>query len=91
MFPNSFPNTCYEQKKTNKHDYVNKKSIHLSNFFRTFGLSFNNYLYSIMKSKLSLMLIAMVAVLAYSCGAPKKAKCDAYSAKDVHTSELASK
>lgn len=44
-----------------------------------------------MKSKLSLMLIAMVAVLAYSCGAPKKAKCDAYSAKDVHTSELASK
>ncbi len=44
-----------------------------------------------MKSKLILMLVAMVAILAYSCGAPKKAKCDAYGAKNVHTNELASR
>ncbi len=55
------------------------------------NLSFNNYLRRIMKLKLTFMLVAVVAILAYSCGAPKKAKCEAYGAKNIQSNELASK
>lgn len=44
-----------------------------------------------MKVKLTLMLVSAVAMLAFSCGAPKKAKCEAYSAKNISSNELASK
>jgi Tfp pilus assembly protein PilO len=59
--------------------------------FILLDLSFNNLSKEIMKVKLTLMLVATVAILAYSCGAPKKAKCEAYSAKNIQSNELASK
>lgn len=44
-----------------------------------------------MRNKLTLMLVAIVSLVAISCGGPKKAKCEAYGSKNVHSNELASK
>jgi len=40
---------------------------------------------------LTLVLVATVALVAISCGGPKKAKCEAYGARTTHSNELASK